>query len=47
MKKQYVFTSSERAAGRKEIIKLVGRDAYRKMVSRKWMLRNIERKASQ
>jgi hypothetical protein len=37
------FTSEERRAERKKIIGLIGRDAYRKMVFRKWTLRRIER----
>jgi hypothetical protein len=43
--KQYIFTQAERADSRKQIIKLIGVDAYRKMVARAWQLRRTERKS--
>jgi hypothetical protein len=42
--KTYIFTATERAEQRKLIIEMVGKDNHRKMVLRKYQLRNIERR---
>jgi hypothetical protein len=43
MRKQYIFSAADRNTEKRQIVKLIGRDAYRKMVYRKWTLRKIER----
>jgi hypothetical protein len=40
--KQFNFTQAERIADKKQIILIIGKDAYRRMVLRKWEIRKIE-----
>ena len=39
----YAFTNKERAEQRREMISLLGKDSYRRLIARKWALRKIAR----